>query len=52
MIHIEEVKKVQHLIQAKPVSLNIIRTGGILCDQCTDDGKNGEQNEKKDCELK
>ena len=52
MIHIEEIKKVQHLKEANPVSLNIIWTGGILRDQCANDRKNGEQNEKKDCELK
>jgi hypothetical protein len=37
VIHIEEIEKVQHLIQASPVSLNIFRTGGILGDQCADD---------------
>ena len=52
MIHIEEVKKVQHLIEANPESLNIFRTGSILCDQRTDDGKDRKQNEEKDREFK
>ena len=47
MIHIEEVKKVQHLIEANPISLNIFRTGGILCNQCTDNGKDGKKNEEE-----
>jgi len=51
MIHIEEVKKVQHLVEAKPVSLNIFRTGGILCNQCTENGKDSKENEKKNSKL-
>jgi hypothetical protein len=39
MVHIEEVEKVQHLIQTHSVSLNIFGTGGILGDQCADDGE-------------
>jgi hypothetical protein len=30
MVHVEEVEKVQDLIQANPVSLDIFCTGGIL----------------------
>ena len=30
VIHIEEIKKVQDLIEANPVSLNIFRTSCIL----------------------
>jgi len=51
VIHIEKVKKVQHLIEADPVSLNIFRTGGILRDQCADDGKGRKQNEERNGEL-
>jgi hypothetical protein len=47
VVHIEEVEKVQHLIQTDPVSLNIFRTGGILCDHRADDGKDGKQNEER-----
>jgi hypothetical protein len=47
MIHIEEVKKVQDFIETRSVSLNIFRTSSILCDQCTDDRKDGEQNEER-----
>jgi hypothetical protein len=47
MIHIEEVKKVQDLIEANPISLNIFRTSCILRNKCTDNGKDGEQNEER-----
>jgi hypothetical protein len=46
VVHIEEVEKVQHLIQADPVSLDIFRTGGILCDHRADDRKDGKQNKE------
>jgi hypothetical protein len=51
MVHIEEVKKVQHFIESDPVSLNIIWTGGILRDQCADDGEDGKENEERDGEF-
>jgi uncharacterized membrane protein len=47
VIHIEEVKKVQDLIETRSVSLNIFRTSGILCDQCTDNRKDSKQNEER-----
>jgi hypothetical protein len=51
MVHVEEIEKVQHLIQTDPVSLNIFRTGGILCDHRADDGKDGKQNEERNGEF-
>jgi hypothetical protein len=51
MIHIEEVKKVQHLIEVKPVSPNIFRVGGILRNQSTENGKEGKENEEKNSKF-
>jgi hypothetical protein len=51
MIHIEEVEKVQHLIEPESVSLNIFQTAGILGNHRTDDGKDCKENEEKDREL-
>jgi hypothetical protein len=51
MIHIEEVEKVQHLIEPKPVSLNIFQTAGILGNHRSYDGKDRKQNEEEDREL-
>jgi hypothetical protein len=51
VVHIEEVKKVQHLIKANPVSLNIFRTSGILHDQGPDDGKKCKQDEERNGEF-
>jgi hypothetical protein len=47
MVHIEEVEKVQHLIQTNPVSLKIFWTGGILYDQRADDGKAGKKDKER-----
>jgi hypothetical protein len=46
VVHIEEVEKVQHLIETRSVSLNIFRTGGILCNHRADDGEDGKKNEE------
>jgi hypothetical protein len=51
VVHIEEVKKVQHLIKANPISLNIFRTSGILHDQGPDDGKKCKQDEERNGEF-
>jgi hypothetical protein len=51
MVHIEQIEKVQHFIQAHSVSLNIFQTGGILCNQRADDGKDCKQNEERNGEF-
>jgi len=51
MVHVEEVEKVQDLIQANPVSLDIFCAGGILYNHRADDGKDGKQNEERNREL-
>jgi hypothetical protein len=51
MVHVKKVEKIQYLIESNPVSLNIIRTGCILLDECADDGEDGEQNEERDSEF-
>ena len=51
MIHIEEVKELQDIIELNSVSMNIFRAWRILFDQCADNGEDGDQNEKKDREL-
>jgi hypothetical protein len=51
VVHVEEVKKVQHFVKANPVSLDILRTGGILHDQCANDGKECKENEERNGEF-
>jgi len=51
VIHIEEVKKLQHIIELDSVSLNIFPARRILFDQRADNGEDGKQNEKKDREF-
>jgi hypothetical protein len=52
VVHVEEVEKVQHLIETHPISLNVFSTGGILRDQCTDNGKECKENEEGNGEFK
>jgi hypothetical protein len=52
VIHIEETEKVQHLVEARSISLNIFRTGGILCNHRADDGKDGKKNEEGNGKFK
>jgi hypothetical protein len=51
MVHVEEVEKVQHLVQVNPVSLDIFCASGILCDHRADDRKDGNQNEERNGEF-
>ena len=51
MVHVEEVEKIQYLIEANPISLDIFRTGCILLDQCAEDRKDGEENEERNSEF-
>jgi hypothetical protein len=46
VVHIEEVEKVQHFIQANPISLKIFWAGGVLCDERADNGKAGKKNKE------
>jgi hypothetical protein len=51
VVHVEEVEKVQHIMEVCPVTLDIFCTRCILTNQCTDDGEDGEKNEKCNREL-
>jgi len=51
VVHVEKIKKVQHLVEPDPISLNIFRTGGILRDQCADDREDGKKDEEGDGEF-
>jgi hypothetical protein len=51
MVHVEEVEKVQHLVQANPVPLNIFGASGILYDHRSDNRKDGKQNEERNRKL-
>jgi hypothetical protein len=51
MVHVEKIEKVQHLIQANPVSLNIFCAGGILYNHRAYDRKDGKQNEQRNRKL-
>jgi hypothetical protein len=52
VVHIEEIEKVQDLIEARSVSLNIFRTGCILCNHRADDGKDSKKNEQGNGKFK
>jgi hypothetical protein len=52
MVHIEEVEKIQYLIEPDSIALGIFRTCCILRDECPENRKDGQQNEKKDGEFK
>ena len=51
MVHIKEAEEVQHLKEAGPISLNVVRSAGILGDYRADNGEDGNQDEKKNGEL-